>query len=97
MVSTETSASAATTTAKIITTDTAGATVREMPMTAGESVLQLGLRPEGMFILVLGVIYGIMGELSSPGAILPGVVGAIALILVLYMSAILPVNITGLV
>jgi len=43
------------------------------------------------------VIYGIMGELSSPGAILPGVVGAIALILVLYMSAILPVNITGLV
>jgi membrane-bound serine protease (ClpP class) len=35
--------------------------------------------------------------LSSPGAILPGVVGAIALILVLYMSAILPVNVTGLV
>ena len=50
-----------------------------------------------MFILMLMVIYGIMGELSSPGAILPGVVGAIALILVLYMSAILPVNITGLV
>jgi membrane-bound serine protease (ClpP class) len=46
---------------------------------------------------MLMVIYGIMGELSSPGAILPGVVGAIALILVLYMSAILPVNITGLV
>jgi membrane-bound serine protease (ClpP class) len=57
----------------------------------------LFLRPEVMFILMLMVIYGIMGELSSPGAILPGVVGAIALILVLYMSAILPVNITGLV
>jgi membrane-bound serine protease (ClpP class) len=38
-----------------------------------------------------------MGELTSPGAILPGVIGAIALILVLYMSAILPVNLTGLV
>ena len=50
-----------------------------------------------MFILMLMVIYGIMGELSSPGAILPGVVGALALILVLYMSAILPVNVTGLV
>src|SRR5712671_1221855 len=39
---------------------------------------------------------GIIGEFTSPGAILPGVVGAIALILVLYMSAILPVNTAGL-
>jgi membrane-bound serine protease (ClpP class) len=31
-----------------------------------------------------------------PGAILPGVVGAIALILALYMAAILPVNVSGL-
>ena len=55
------------------------------------------LRPEVMFILMLMVIYGIIGELSSPGAILPGIVGAMALILVLYMSAILPVSVTGLV
>jgi membrane-bound serine protease (ClpP class) len=50
-----------------------------------------------MFILMLMVIYGFIGELSSPGAVLPGVVGVIALVLVLYMSAILPVNIAGLV
>src|ERR1043165_5989511 len=36
-----------------------------------------------------------LGELSNPGAILPGVAGAIALVLVLYMSAILPVNVAG--
>ena len=66
-------------------------------MNAWEHFSQLFLRPEVMFILMLMVIYGIIGELSSPGAILPGVVGAIALILVLYMSAILPVNVTGLV
>ena len=48
-----------------------------------------------MFILMLMAIYGIIGELSSPGAILPGVVGAIALVLVLYMAAILPINVTG--
>jgi membrane-bound serine protease (ClpP class) len=76
---------------------TAGATIEEIPMNPFEQFSQLFLRPEVMFILMLMVIYGIMGELSSPGAILPGVVGAIALILVLYMSAILPVNITGLV
>jgi membrane-bound serine protease (ClpP class) len=45
---------------------------------------------------MLVAIYGIIGELSNPGAILPGVVGAIALILVLYMATILPVNIAGL-
>ena len=79
------------------TLKTVGATVVEIPMNAWEKFSQLFLRPEVMFILMLMVIYGIMGELSSPGAILPGVVGAIALILVLYMSAILPVNVTGLV
>ena len=76
---------------------TAKATIMEIPMNAWEQFSQLFLRPEVMFILMLMVIYGIIGELSSPGAILPGVVGAIALILVLYMSAILPVNVTGLV
>lgn len=79
------------------TLDTADATVVEIPMNAWEKFSQLFLRPEVMFVLMLMVIYGIMGELSSPGAILPGVVGAIALLLVLYMSAILPVNVTGLV
>lgn len=76
---------------------TANATVVEIQMNAWERFSQLFLRPEVMFILMLMVIYGFIGELSSPGAILPGVVGAIALILVLYMSAILPVNIAGLV
>jgi membrane-bound serine protease (ClpP class) len=76
---------------------TANATVVEIPMNPWEHFSQLFLRPEVMFILMLMVIYGIIGELSSPGAILPGVVGVIALILVLYMSAILPVSVTGLV
>jgi membrane-bound serine protease (ClpP class) len=79
------------------TLHTAKANVAEIPMRTWERFSQLFLRPEVMFILMLMVIYGFIGELSSPGAILPGVVGAIALILVLYMSAILPVNVAGLV
>jgi len=74
---------------------TAGAVVVDIPMTAWERFAQLFLRPEAMFVLMLMVIYGIIGELSTPGAVLPGVVGAIALVLVLYMSAILPVNVAG--
>ncbi|MGB7748608.1 MAG: nodulation protein NfeD [Verrucomicrobiia bacterium] len=79
------------------TLHTANARVSEIPMNPWEKFSQLFLRPEVMFILMLMVIYGIIGELSSPGAILPGVVGTIALILVLYMSSVLPVNVTGLV
>lgn len=75
---------------------TADATIVEIPMVAREKVFQLLWRPEVMFLLMLMAIYGIIGELSNPGAILPGVVGGIALILALYMAAILPVNIAGL-
>ena len=74
---------------------TAGAQVSEIPMLAREKVFQLLWRPEIMFILMLVAIYGILGELSNPGAILPGVAGAIALILALYMASILPVNTAG--
>lgn len=74
----------------------AGAKVVEIPMTLREHLFQMLWRPEVMLILTLAAIYGIIGELSNPGAILPGVVGGIALILVLYMSAVLPVNIAGL-
>ncbi len=79
------------------TLKTAGAEVSEIKMSASERVFQKLWRPEVMFILMLIAIYGIIGEMTTPGAILPGVVGAIALVLALYMSAILPVNVTGLV
>jgi len=74
----------------------AGAAIVEIPLTTPEKILQLLSHPELMLILMLVAMYGIIGELSNPGAVLPGVVGAIALVLVLYMSSILPVNAAGL-
>src|ERR1700730_2363595 len=79
------------------TLKTAGAEVSEIKMSASEHVFQKLWRPEVMFILMLIAIYGIIGEMTTPGAILPGVVGAIALVLALYLAAVLPVNVTGLV
>jgi membrane-bound serine protease (ClpP class) len=79
------------------TLKTARAEVVEIAMSAMEKTFQMLWHPEVMFILMLIAMYGIIGELSTPGAVLPGVVGAIALVLVLYMAAILPVNVTGLV
>jgi membrane-bound serine protease (ClpP class) len=74
---------------------TAGASVVEIPMSAGEKFFQLFWQPQVMMLLLLIAIYGIIAEMSHPGAIFPGVAGALALILLLYMSATLPLNIAG--
>jgi membrane-bound serine protease (ClpP class) len=74
----------------------AEAGVVPIPMAAREKVFSVLWRPEVLLLLMLLAVYGIIGELSNPGAILPGVVGAIAIILGLYMAAILPVNVDGL-
>src|SRR6266480_5989443 len=79
------------------TLKTTSAEISEIKMSASENIFQKLWRPEVMFVLMLIAIYGIIGEMTTPGAILPGVVGAIALVLALYMAAILPVNATGLV
>jgi membrane-bound serine protease (ClpP class) len=76
--------------------ETAGAQVVEIKTSVTEQLLQMFWRPEVMFVLMLIAIYGLIGEMTTPGAILPGVVGAMALILALYMAAILPVNVAGL-
>lgn len=77
------------------TLKTSEAHIMPIPMVTRERVFQLLWRPEIMFILMLMAVYGILGELSNPGAILPGVVGAISLILALYLAAVLPVNVAG--
>ena len=75
---------------------TAEAKVVEIHMSASEKLFHVLWRPEVFLILMLAAGYGIIGELTNPGAILPGVVGAIALILALYMATVLPVNVAGL-
>jgi membrane-bound serine protease (ClpP class) len=76
--------------------DAAGAKVVEIPMIAREKLFQLLWQPQIMLLLLLVAMYGIIGEVSNPGAIFPGVVGGIALILFLYMSSVLPINVAGL-
>lgn len=77
------------------TLNTAGYTVTEIEMTLAERALRFLFRPEVMFILMIIAIYGIIGELSNPGAIVPGVTGFVALVLLLYASAAMPVNTAG--
>jgi membrane-bound serine protease (ClpP class) len=74
---------------------TKGALLKEMPMGWRLEALKALSDPNIAFILMtLGTI-GLLAELYNPGAILPGVVGAISLILAFYSLQTLPINYAG--
>jgi membrane-bound serine protease (ClpP class) len=75
---------------------TRSATIIKYNMSIWEKLLDLISDPNIAYILFLLGLYGILFELYNPGAILPGIVGVIALILALYSMHTLPVNYAGL-
>jgi len=52
--------------------------------------------PSIAYLLLLGGMFGLFFEFSNPGFVLPGVVGAISLLLALFALQMLPVNYAGL-
>jgi len=74
---------------------TKGAPLKEVPMGWRLEALKALSDPNIAFILMtLGTI-GLIAELYNPGAILPGIVGAISLILAFYSLQTLPINYAG--
>jgi membrane-bound serine protease (ClpP class) len=60
-----------------------------------DKVLRIISDPNIAYILMMIGIAGLYFELSNPGAIFPGVLGALSLILAFFAFQALPVNITG--
>ena len=78
------------------TLHTKNSEIEELEMSFAEKVLQIISDPNLAYILLMLGFYGLLFELYSPGAIVPGIVGVIGLILGLYSLNTLPVNYAGL-
>ncbi|MEO8350035.1 MAG: NfeD family protein, partial [Acidobacteriota bacterium] len=74
----------------------AGHRIERREMGRAEKLIGIVSHPNVAYLLFLAGLLGIYFELSSPGAVLPGVVGGISLLLALYAFSVLPVNLAGL-
>ena len=75
---------------------TSGAPVTQVEVDWRTRILAAITNPSIAYILILVGIYALIFEFMNPGLILPGVVGAICLLIALYAFHLLPVNYAGL-
>lgn len=75
---------------------TKGASVKEVEMNLRARILKTISEPNIAYILMMIGIVGLYFELSNPGLVFPGVIGAICLVLAFYAFQTLSVNYAGL-
>jgi len=75
---------------------TADAVLQPVEMTWRQEILSALSNPTFAYMLMMLGIIGIFFEISQPGVILPGVIGAISILLAFFAFSTLPINYVGL-
>lgn len=78
------------------TLNTRNAQIKEIEMGFRYKILEIISNPNIAYILLMLGFFGLYFELANPGSVLPGVAGAICLILGFYALHTLPINYAGL-
>lgn len=78
-----------------VTLRTAGVPVVHQPLDWRSEFLSVITNPNIAYILLLVGIYGLVIEFYNPGVGLPGIVGAISLLIALYALQMLPISYAG--
>jgi len=81
---------------RTMTLDTEALVIERIEQSWRIKFLSTIANPEILLILIMVGIYGLWFEGSNPGAVVPGVVGVICLLLAAYALQVLPVNYAGL-
>jgi len=74
---------------------TAGLEIETHPPDWQTELLMLVTNPNVAFILMLIGVYGLIFEFFNPGAVAPGLIGAISLVVAFYALAFMPINYAG--
>lgn len=80
---------------RAITFQSAGSTLKLVDMHWRQKILNALSNPNIAYLLMMLGIIGIFFEISQPGVVLPGAIGAIAILLALFAFSSLPVNYVG--
>lgn len=80
---------------KTVTFTSQGVVLQQIEMNWREKILNALSNPNIAYLLLMLGMIGIFFEISQPGVILPGAIGAIAVLLALFAFSSLPINYVG--
>jgi len=82
---------------RMVRLQTAGASLNRIPLSPGETLLNMLANPNIAFLLLTIGVQALLIEISNPGGWVAGFIGVVCLALFIYSIGVIPVNLLGLI